>query len=110
MAITCLIRYQLDPFQIDAFHDYARHWGRIIPRCGGDLIGYFLPHEGSNSIGWGLIGFDSLAAYETYRVRLKSDPDGAANFAFARERRFVLREQRSFLRPVTTTPGRDGGR
>ncbi len=108
MAVTCFIRYQIDPFQIDAFRDYAEHWGRIIPRCGGDLIGYFLPHEGSNTIAWGVIGFDSLAAYEAYRARLKADPEGRTNFEFARERRFILREQRSFLQPVAAAVGQGG--
>ena len=103
MAITCFIRYQIDPFQRDAFKQYADNWGRIIPRCGGDLIGYFLPHEGTNDVAWGLIAFDSLAAYEAYRAKIKSDPEGRANFAFAQERRLILREERSFLEVVATT-------
>jgi hypothetical protein len=77
--------------------EYARNWGRIIPKCGGDLVGYFLPHEGTNNIAWGLISFDSLAAYEAYRTRLKADPEGAANFRFAQEKRFILSEERTFL-------------
>ena len=81
MAITCFIRYEIDPFQRDAFKAYAEKWGRIIPRCGGDLVGYFLPHEGTNNIAWGLIAFDSLAAYEAYRARLKTDAEGRENFA-----------------------------
>ena len=103
MAITCFIRYQIDPFQRDAFKEYADNWGRIIPRCGGDLIGYFLPHEGTNDVAWGLIAFDSLAAYDAYRTKIKSDPEGRANFAFAQERRLILREERSFLEVVATT-------
>jgi hypothetical protein len=97
MTITCFIRYEIDPFQRDAFREYAANWTHIIPRCGGDLIGYFLPHEGTNNIAWGLIAFDSLAAYEAYRVRLKADPESRANFAFAQDKRLVLREERSFL-------------
>jgi hypothetical protein len=97
MTITCFIRYEIDPFQRDAFRAYAGTWGRIIPRCGGDLIGYFLPHEGTNYVAWGLIAFDSLAAYETYRAKLKADPEGRANFAFAQEKRLIVREERSFL-------------
>ena len=98
--ITCFIRYQIDPFQREEFRAYAENWGRIIPRCGGNLLGYFLPHEGSNDIAWGLIAFDSLAAYETYRARLKTDVAGIANFARAREKRFILREERSFTEVV----------
>ena len=103
MAITCFIRYEIDPFQRDAFNEYAANWGRIIPRCGGDLVGYFLPHEGTNNVAWGLIAFDSLAAYETYRSRLKSDPEGRANFAFAQKHRLILREERTFLESVEGT-------
>ncbi|WP_230411648.1 NIPSNAP family protein [Denitromonas iodatirespirans] len=101
--ITCFIRYRIDPFQREAFQTYAENWGRIIPRCGGHLLGYFLPHEGTNDIAWGLIGFDSLAAYERYRARLRSDADGRANFAFAQEKRFILRETRSFVTTVAGT-------
>ena len=50
MAVTVFIRYQIDPFQLDAFREYAENWGRIIPACGGHLIGYYLPHEGTNDI------------------------------------------------------------
>ena len=58
MRIICMIRYEIDPFKRDAFREYAQNWGRIIPKCGGDLIGYVLPHEGTNYEAWGLIGFD----------------------------------------------------
>jgi hypothetical protein len=37
--ITCFIRYQIDPFQRDAFKEYAENWGHIIPRCGGEAAG-----------------------------------------------------------------------
>jgi hypothetical protein len=103
MKITCFIRYQIDPFQREAFRTYAENWGRIIPRCGGHLLGYFLPHEGSNDIAWGLIAFDSLAAYETYRSRLKVDSESCANFAMAQEKRFILREERTFTEVVEST-------
>ena len=103
MTITSFIRYQIDPFQRDAFNDYARNWGRIIPRCGGHLIGYFLPHEGTNDVAWGLIAFDSLAAYEAYRTRLKSHAGARENFASAQAKRFVLREERNFVETVEGT-------
>ncbi len=100
MTVTCCIRYVLDPYKRSAFEDYARNWASIIPRCGGQLLGYFLPHEGTNNIALALITFESLAAYEAYRAGLKADPEGAANFRFAEEERFILSEERSFLRPV----------
>jgi NIPSNAP protein len=105
MIITCVIRYEIDPFQRDAFKEYAENWGRIIPRCGGHLIGYFLPHEGTNNVAWGLIAFDSLASYETYRARLRSDPESMANFRMAETRRLILREERNFVEVVDGTLG-----
>ncbi|MDO8455591.1 MAG: NIPSNAP family protein [Burkholderiaceae bacterium] len=103
MTITCFIRYQIDPFQREAFKVYAQNWGRIIPRCGGHLLGYFLPHEGTNDIAWGLITFDNLAAYETYRARLRTDAESRANFEMAQAKRFILREERSFVEVVDGT-------
>lgn len=103
MAITCFIRYEIDPFQRDAFKEYAENWVHIIPKCGGDLVGYFLPHEGTNNIAWGLIAFDSLASYESYRARLKSDPEGRANFELAQAKKFILREERTFVEVVDRT-------
>ena len=50
-----------------------------------------------------MIGFASLADYEAYRARIRADTEGAANFAFAQERRFILREERSFLAAVPGT-------
>ena len=41
MKVTCVIRYEIDPFQREAFEQYARNWGRIIPRCGGHLVRVF---------------------------------------------------------------------
>ncbi len=103
MTLTCFIRYDIDPFKRALFEQYAKAWGRIIPRCGGQLIGYFLPHEGSNFEAWGLVAFESLAAYEAYRARLRADDEGRANFAFAERERFILREQRTFTELVDGT-------
>ena len=103
--IPCFIRYQRDPFQREAFDEYARNWGAIIPACGGHLLGYFLPHEGTNDVAWGLIAFESLAAYEAYRARLKVDASGRENFAFAQSRKLILREERTFLEVVDGTLG-----
>jgi NIPSNAP len=65
MIITCFIRYEIDPFKKDFFKAYADNWARIIPRLGGHLLGYFVPHEGSNYEAWGLISFSNLAVYNT---------------------------------------------
>jgi hypothetical protein len=105
MKITCFIRYEIDPFQRDGFKKYAETWGRIIPRLGGHLVGYFLPHEGTNYVAWGLISFESLAAYEAYRARLRTDPEARENFAMAQSKRLILREERSFVEVVEGTFG-----
>jgi NIPSNAP len=96
--ITCFIRYEIDPFKIDAFKEYARTWGEAIPRCGADLIGYFAPHEGSSTIAYGAYNIENLAAYEKYRARLKADPIGRKNYEFAKHEQFIRREDRIFLR------------
>jgi hypothetical protein len=101
VAVTVFIRYQLDPFKREMFEQYAKRWHTIIPKCGGDLIGYWMPHEGTNNIAFALISFENLAAYENYRARLRADAEGMANFGYAEENKIILAEERSFLRKVT---------
>jgi hypothetical protein len=100
VTITVFIRYQIDPFKRAEFEVYAKRWMSIIPKCGGDLIGYFMPHEGTNNIAHALISFESLAAYESYRARLRDDAEGMANFRYAEDNKFILAEERTFLRKV----------
>jgi hypothetical protein len=102
--LTCFIRYEIDPFQRDEFKLYAAAWGSIIPRCGGHLLGYFMwPHPGTDDVAWGLIGFRGMAEYDSYRQRLGEDPEARANFAFAQLKRFILREDRTFLETIDGT-------
>lgn len=98
--VTLFIRYQLDPFKRAQFEEYAKRWLKVIPRCGGELIGYWMPHEGTNNIAFALVSFESLAAYEAYRTQLRKNADGVANFNFAEENKFILAEERTFLRKV----------
>lgn len=98
VMITCFIRYHIDPAKKTAFEQYARNWGQAIPRCGADLIGYFAPHEGSSTLAYGVYTIQNLAAYEAYRARLAADPLGQENYAFAQSERFILREDRTFLK------------
>ncbi len=98
MTITVFIRYQLDPFKRDAFEAYAKRWLTIIPKCGGNDVRYWMPHEGTNNIAYGLISFESLAAYEAYRARIRADEQGHDNFQFAEQEKFILAEERTFLR------------
>jgi hypothetical protein len=103
MTITCIIRYEIDSFQREEFKKYAEAWGRIVPRCGGHLLGYFLPYEGTNNVAWGLIAFESLASYESYKRRLKADPEACENFAFAQNKHIILREERNFVELLEAT-------
>lgn len=102
MTVTVFIRYQIDPFKRAGFEEYARRWLTIIPKCGGNLVGYWMPHEGTDNIAYGLISFENLATYEAYRERLKTDGEGSANFGFAQRERLIRSEERAFLRPVTS--------
>ncbi|MEI9405252.1 NIPSNAP family protein [Mesorhizobium argentiipisi] len=105
MTITCFIRYEIDPFGKAAFEQYARTWGQAIPRCGADLIGYYAPHEGSATTAYAAYNIESLAAYEAYRARLAADPAGKANYEFARREKFILKEDRVFLKLVSGPHG-----
>ena len=100
--ITCFIKYEIDPYRVDAFEQYARNWGEAIPRCGADLIGYFAPHEGSATTAYGAYSIADLSAYEAYRAALRNDPIGRENYEFARRERFIRHEDRIFLRLAST--------
>ena len=104
--LTCCIRYEIDPFKRAEFERYARAWGEAIPRCGADLIGYFALHEGSATTAYALYNIESLAAYEAYRARLAGDPLGKENYEFARRERFILREDRIFLKLASAPHGK----
>jgi hypothetical protein len=103
--LTCIIRYHIDPTKKAQFAQYARNWGEAIPRCGADLIGYFAPHEGSSTRAYGIYNIASLADYEIYRERLAADPLGRENYDFAMRERFLLREDRTFLKLVSAPQG-----
>ncbi len=100
MTVTVFIRYQIDPFKRAMFEEYAQRWTKLIPGFGGDLLGYWMPHEGTNNIAFALISFASLADYESYRARLRADKECMATFDFAEQNKFILAEERTFLRPV----------
>ena len=103
--LTCVIRYHIDPAKKDRFIEYAKNWGEAIPRCGGDLVGYFAPHEGSTTLAYGIYHIESLAAYEAYRARLAADPLGRENYEFAQSEKFILREDRTFLQLASEPHG-----
>lgn len=96
--ITCFIKYEIDPFKKEQFEHYAQQWGEVIPRCGADLVGYFAPYEGSTTTAYGIYNLQTLADYETYKLRLASDPIGRANYEFAKSEQFIRSEDRIFLK------------
>ena len=96
--ITCVIRYEIDPYGRSAFEKYARNWGEVIPRCGAHLIGYFSPYEGTTTTAYGIYSLPDLAAYEEYRARIAADPLGRETFELSRRERFICREERQFFR------------
>ncbi|WP_299381054.1 NIPSNAP family protein [uncultured Kiloniella sp.] len=96
--ITCIITYEIDPYKKDLFNTYAQNWGQAIPECGADLVGYFSPHEGSTTRAYGIYNIESMAAYELYRQRLMAHPLGKENYEFAQKEKFILKEDRLFLK------------
>jgi len=103
MTIACIIRYEIDPFQRDGFKKHAENLARFVPRCGGHFVGFFLPYEGTNDVGWAMVAFDSLASYEAYKTRLKADPEARADAAWMQSKRMILREERNFVELVDGT-------
>jgi hypothetical protein len=103
--LTCVIRYQIDPTKRAQFERYAQNWGQAIPRNGADLIGYYAPHEGSSTLAYGIYNIASLADYEEYRARLAQDPLGRENYEFAQSEKFILREDRTFLKLASSPHG-----
>ncbi|WP_037493711.1 NIPSNAP family protein [Sneathiella glossodoripedis] len=99
--LTCFIKYHIAPTKKDLFEEYSRNWSVAIPRNGADLVGYFAPHEGSSTLAYGVYHIESLAAYEQYRQQLAKDPLGLQNYQFAQREKFILREDRTFLKKIS---------
>ena len=100
--ITICIRYTIDIHKYADFERYARNWPEPIARCGGELLGYFLPTKtaGPTNIAYALINFPSLAGYERYREALMNDEGAKQNVAFADHSGCILIEARSVLQQV----------
>jgi len=100
--ITLCIRYTIDIQKHADFAQYARNWPEPIRRCGGELVGYFLPTKlaGPTNFALALINFPDLAAYEKYREGLMTDHAANDNVAFADRSGCILIEDRSFLQQV----------
>jgi hypothetical protein len=99
IMVTLCIRYTIEPHMHNDFEQYARNWPEPIKRCGGELLGYFLPTKlaGATNTGYALINFPNLAVYEK---RLRDDPDAQQNVATADRSGCILIEDRSILQPI----------
>ena len=100
--ITLCIRYTLDISKLADFEDYARRFPEPIERCGGKLVGYYMPTKiaGPTNFALALIDFPGLAAYEIYRANLLADADAVENVRRMEKSGCVLIEDRSILRQV----------
>ncbi|MBZ4486862.1 NIPSNAP family protein [Microbacterium sp. cx-55] len=97
--ITIHLRYEIDAAKVDDFREYGRQWIRLVEKLGGIHHGYFLPSEGDSDEAFALFTFDSLAAYEQYRVTATTDAECLAAYRFADESGCIRRYERRFLTP-----------
>jgi hypothetical protein len=105
-VITCHLRYEIDPNEVEAFERFASAWMELVEREGGTHHGYFLPSEGASDIAYALFSFPSFADYERYRGLFGVDPDFIAADAIREGSGCVRRYERTFLRPLL--PDREG--
>ena len=100
--MTLCIRYKFNPEHLSAVNEYFKTEQPVIERCGGSVVGYFLPTDfaGANDEAIGLIDIPSLAAYETYRAKLADDPQHKDNVARLMQSGAEVVMHRSFIRRV----------
>lgn len=98
--ITCYLKYIIDPYKLTEFEVYAKSWIPLVNKFGGHHHGYFLPHEGANNVAVALFSFESLAAYEHYRLDSASDLDCQKAYDYAITTRCIVSYERSFMTPV----------
>jgi hypothetical protein len=89
-----------DPTKIKEFEHFGRLWIPLMARFGGMHHGYLLPSEGASNIALASFSFQSLAAYEDFRIKSISDPECQAAFKYAEETRCFLSYERTFFRPM----------
>ena len=98
--VTCQVRYEIEPAEIEAFERFATRWMQLVQQHGGIHHGYFLPSEGASDVAFALFSFPSLAAYERYRERFGVDPEFVEADRIRDESGCVRRFERTFLRPL----------
>lgn len=100
LMVSCYLRYIVDPHKLEEFEAYAKMWIRLVEKFGGKHHGYFLPHEGPNNIAIAIFSFSSLATYEEYRNKARSDSECQAAMAYYDDTRCFVSVERSFMRPL----------
>jgi len=100
--ITVCIRYVIDQNQYGNFEAYAEAWPEPIRRCGGELIGYFLPTKlaGPTNMALALIDFPDLSTYERYRAALGKDAAAVENVARIEKTGCIISENRAIMRRI----------
>jgi len=98
--ITCYLEYKIDSYKISEFRTYAEMWIPLVEKYGGIHHGYFLPKESASDLAVALFSFESLAAYEQYRIDRRDDPDCRAATDYAEQTRCIISFNRQFLEPV----------
>jgi hypothetical protein len=98
--ITCFLRYTLDPDKLAEFEIYGKMWIPLVEKFGGTHHGYLMPSEGASNIALAFFSFESLAAYERYRITAATDADCIAAMDYYRKTKCFLSYERSFFRPV----------
>ena len=100
--LTLCIRYKFNPEKIADIRRYFEEEQPVIERCGGRIVGYFLPTDfaGATDEAIGLIDLPSLAVYEDYREALAADPEHKGNIARLEHSGAQVAMNRSFIRRV----------
>jgi len=99
-VITCYLEYKIDSYKLKEFRLYAEMWIPLVEKYGGTHHGYFLPKESASDLAVALFSFDSLAAYEQYRIDRRNDPECKAASDYAEQTRCIISYNRQFLEPV----------
>ena len=100
--LTLCIRYKFNPEKLADIAQYFEEEQPVIERCGGRIVGYFLPTDfaGATDEAIGLIDLASLAAYQDYRKALADDPEHKENIARLGQSGARVTMNRSFIRRV----------
>ena len=105
--ITCVIRAIISIQTRKPSSSSMRATGARRSRgAGADLVGGpHTPRGIDHACVWHLFWSRASAAYEQYKARLAADPVGHENYEFAKRERFLLLEDRTFLKLASAPHG-----